>query len=97
MNDIDLILKDRYNRAYAIIADIGGGSYELIIQVAKDIKDMEEKAHQAENKSDFGAVGDKEEEENRKKEAKREKEEEEAWGALDLGLPKDPKKKQEEE
>lgn len=93
MNDIDTILKDRYERAYAILSGIGGGSYELIIQVAKDIKEMEEKQRQATDKSDFGGILDKEEENIRAKEIKREKEEEEAWGELDLGIPKDQKPK----
>lgn len=97
MNDIDQILKDRYERAYNILSGIGGGSYELIIQVAKDIKEMEEAARRASDKSDFGAVTDKEEEERRAKEAKREKEEEDAWGELDLGLPQGQKPKKVEE
>lgn len=91
MNEIDSKLKDRYDRAYAIISGLGGSS-ELVIQVAKDIKEEEERIYKASNKSDFGSVATLEEEKEKARAIKKEKEEEEEWGKLDLGMPKEEKK-----
>jgi hypothetical protein len=91
MNEIDQKLKDRYERAYAIIAGLGG-STELIIQVAREIKEEEDKVYKATNKNDFGAIGSLEEEKAKEIALKKEKEENEAWGKLDLGLPVTPEK-----
>jgi hypothetical protein len=99
MNELDLKLKNRYERAWDIICNlpIGDVKADLLIAVANQIKEEEEKEWKIANKSDIGSVSDVEEEKAKAKAAKREAEEEEAWGNLDLGIPKEKTKKEENE
>ena len=76
---IDAIIKDRYNRAYNIISDVGGSS-ELMIAVAHDIEKMEiENRKRASVKGEVGGFYDKETQQQIDAEEKKVKDEEEAW------------------
>ena len=90
---IDAILKDRYKRAYDIIADYGGNG-ELMVAVAHDIERLEEESRKRANvKGEVGGFYDKETQQQIDAQEKKAKEEEEAWdNTPGLEVPKEEAK-----
>lgn len=90
MTLIDELLFARYYRAEQIAFKLtvggsaGDGLFNLVIDIAKEIKEAEENFKRANDKSDIGAVYPKEIQERMDREKQQQKEEEEEWGKLNL-------------